>query len=128
MADWDSYRDGARKRGALGWELFVVHSVPTAPPEEVQAVLPDHLAYQSQLEEAGTLVMAGPVSDETGTRADGMGMMIYRAASLEEATRIARADPMHARGARSFAIRKWLVNEGALSVNLRLSAQAVSLG
>ena len=41
---------------------------------------------------------------------------------------MAENDPMHARGARSFTLRKWLVNEGSLTVTTYLSGGKVVLG
>ncbi len=79
------------------------------------------------MEAAGTLVFAGPMSDESGTQMQGMGLIIYRAASFEAARAIAEDDPMHASGARSFTLRKWMINEGNLTLNVGLSQQSVSL-
>ena len=127
MPAWNDYKAEAKSRGALALELFVVHSVPTAEPEVLKANLPAHLAYQGEQEAKGNLVLAGPVSDETGELMQGMGMIIYRAESLAAATELAENDPMHKAGARSFSIRKWLVNEGSLNVSIGLSGKTVSL-
>lgn len=127
MPAWDSYKAEARARGALALELYVVHSVPAGDPEAVKSTLPDHLAYQARLEGEGKLALAGPMSNDSGTQVEGMGMIIYRAASLDEARALAEADPMHARGARSFTLRKWLVNEGALTLSVGLSTGKVAL-
>lgn len=128
MPAWDDYKAEAKSRGALAHELYMVLSEPAGDPADVKANLPDHLAYQAKQEAAGTLVMAGPLSDDTGTQMQGTGMILYRAASLEDARAIAAADPMHAAGARTFSIRRWLVNEGNLTLNVRLSAQSIALG
>lgn len=127
MPLWKNYKAEAKARGALAHELYVVQSTPTGSPEDVRAVLPEHLAYQAEQEAAGRLFMAGPMSDETGDQMQGVGLIIYRAASLEEARALAEADPMHAKGARSFTIRRWLINEGSLSLSVKLSAQSVGL-
>ena len=127
MPGWEDYKSEAKNRGSLAMELFVVSTKPVKSPEELRAVLPAHLAYQKQLEDLGVLVMAGPVSDPTGKLMQGEGMIIYRATSLEEATAITAADPMHAEGIREFSIRKWLVNEGRFDVSLRLSSQSLAL-
>lgn len=121
MVSWKEYRDIARDRGALALELYVVTSTPAKGPKAVKESLPDHLAYQREMEESGKLVMAGPMSDATGEHMQGVGLIVYRANSLEEAAALTEADPMHATGARSFEIRKWLVNEGNLSINVGLS-------
>lgn len=52
-------------------------------------------------------------------------MIIYRAATLEDARALADGDPMHATGARTYEMRKWLVNEGRLDFSIRLSSQNV---
>jgi len=46
---------------------------------------------------------------------------------LEEAITVVKNDPMHLSGARSFTIRKWLVNEGSLVINVGLSTGKVTL-
>ena len=127
MASWDEYKTSARERGALALELFVVESTAVAPPDEMRAVLPRHLAYQQEMEAAGTLFLAGPLSDVTGETMPGTGLIVYRAASLEDARAIADRDPMHAEGKRTYTLRKWLVNEGALDITVALSGQAVRL-
>ncbi|WP_298299302.1 YciI family protein [uncultured Litoreibacter sp.] len=105
-------------------ELFVVHSTPGRDMDLVKATLPDHLAYQKQIEAQGVLFLAGPVSDATGEEMQAQGMMIYRARDMAAARAFAEADPMHSAGARSFEIRKWLVNEGSINVSVALSGQS----
>ena len=85
MPAWDSYKAEAKARGSLAFELFVVMSVPAASPEKLKANLPTHLAYQSQLEAAGKLAFAGPMSDKTGEQMQSIGLIVYRAASFIEA-------------------------------------------
>lgn len=128
MPAWDDYKAEAKSRGALALELYVVHSVPTSDPATLKANLPGHLAYQAQLEREGALFLAGPVSDESGDQMQGMGLIIYRAASLEDARALAENDPMHKSGARCFALRRWMINEGSLNLSVGLSAQSVVLG
>ena len=123
MPTWSEYREIARGRGALAYQLFIVNSVAEAPPERMQEILPRHLAYQKQMEAAGKLFLAGPVSDDSGAQMSGGGLIIYRAADIEEARALAANDPMHKEGGRSFTVRAWLVNEGALNFQLRLSEQ-----
>ncbi len=121
MPRWDDYKAIAQSRGALALELFVVQSTPQRAPDVLKATLHDHLAYQKSMEAQGALVLAGPLSDESGELMEGHGLIIYRAASFEEAKAFADADPMHKRGARTYTLRRWLVNEGSLNVTLSLS-------
>lgn len=127
MPRWNDYKSEAKSRGALAFELYMVQSTPAGDPAAVKETLPDHLAYQAEQEAAGRLFLAGPISDETGEMMEGSGLIIYRAESLEAAQKLAENDPMHARGARSFVLRRWLINEGGLSLTVRFSAQDVSL-
>ncbi len=127
MPSWSEYREIARSRGALAFELFIVESAAAAPPEKMQEILPRHLAYQKEVEAAGKLFLAGPVSDAAGENMSGGGMIVYRASSIEEARKIAEDDPMHKEGGREFTVRAWLVNEGSLSLNVTLSDQALKI-
>lgn len=125
MPEWNEYKKIAKERGCLALELYVVESTPAKSPEDLQATLPDHLAYQQEQEKAGTLAFAGPISDLTGEQLHGSGLIIYRAASMEAAKELADADPMHATGTRTYTLRKWLINEGSLSLNVGLSTNRV---
>lgn len=127
MPSWKDYRQTSKERGSLAFELYLVESTPAMPPEQMLAILPEHLAYQGEMEEQGKLFLAGPLSDATGEEMSGGGMIIYNAASLEDAIQITENDPMHKKGGRTFTIRRWLINEGSLSLNVSLSAQKVQL-
>jgi len=126
MVDWADYKSEAKARGALALELYVAQSMPTGDPEAVKAVLPDHLAYQAALETKGKLAFAGPMSDKSGTQMQGIGLIIYRADSLEDARALADADPMHQSGARSYILRRWMINEGSFNLSVGLSTKSVS--
>lgn len=124
---WADYHKQAKERGALALELFVAQSVPAKGPEDVKASLAAHLAYQGELEDQGALAFAGPMSDETGELMQGVGMIIYRADSLEAARALAKADPMHQSGARTFTLRRWMINEGSMNLSVGLSKKRVNL-
>ena len=121
MVAWADYKAEAKGRGALALELYAAHSTPAKAPEDVKAALPDHLAYQASLERSGNLAFAGPMSDETGDHMQGMGLIIYRADSLDAARALAEADPMHKSGARTFVLRRWMINEGSVTLSAGLS-------
>lgn len=127
MVAWSEYKTSAKARGALALELYVVESQPAKGPEQLKAVLPDHLAYQKTLEQQGNLAFAGPMSDLSGENMQGFGLIIYRAESFEQARQLAEADPMHISGARSFTLRRWLINEGSVRLNVGLSTQSIDL-
>jgi len=127
MPKWNDYLAAARERGALAFEVYCVISVPAGDPDLLQRTLPDHLAYQKDLESQGVLMFAGPLSDESGENMEGMGMMIYRTSSFEAAQRFAENDPMHKAGARQFTLRRWMINEGNVTVEVNLAAQTAGL-
>lgn len=128
MPPWQEYKNEAKSRGALAHEFFMVLSTPAGDLAKVKEMLPEHLAYQAQQEEKGVLFLAGPVSDETGEEMASAGLIIYRATNFEAARALAEADPMHSSGARNFILRRWLVNEGSMSISFGLSAQSVRFG
>lgn len=123
MPKWSDYKRTAKERGALALELYAVNTAPSGPDADIPGNLPDHLAYQAKLESEGKLAFAGPVSDPTGEDMNGEGLIIYRAASLDDARALADADPMHKAGARTYTLRRWLVNEGSFSLSVGLSTK-----
>ena len=119
MAGWQDYTAKARERGSLAAEFYAVHTIPGRERDRMQDVLPRHLDYQQDLQDRQILVFAGPLSDQTGEEMSGEGLVIYKTTSMEEADRLAAADPMHAEGCRSYSIQKWLINEGHIPEALR---------
>lgn len=102
--------------------LFVVTTGPARSPE-IAKHLPAHLAYQVRIEREGKLFGAGPIFEE-GADVPSGGMIVLRARDLAEARAIADADPLHAAGLRNYTIRKWLLNEGALTITVHFSDQS----
>ena len=125
MPLWNEYMEIARERGNLAFELFVVESTPVVEPEKLRETLPRHLEYQHEMEAAGSLFFAGPLSDETGEHMFGVGLIMYRAETMEDARKLAENDPMHSEGCRTFTLRKWMINEGSPSFETRLSGKQV---
>jgi uncharacterized protein YciI len=114
---WEETVRASRELGLHAEQLFVVISRPVAGFGPVQAALGEHLPYQKKLEAKGVMVSAGPLANADGTAWDGEGIFIYRAASLDEAIRLAEQDPMHIVGARTFEIRAWCLNEGTSTLD-----------
>ena len=128
MPTFAEYKKIARERGALAYEVYVVTSKPVVGPEEFSKHLPDHLDYLGKAEAAGQLMMAGPLSDEAGVEMSGIGFQVWRADSWEAAKALADGDPMHVSGAKQYEMRRWLINEGNMQINVGLSSRSVSLG
>ncbi len=108
-------------RGMLQKQLYAVFTSPADGIGPVMENIEAHLKYQVELEEKGIMFGAGPFWTDDEARWEGEGMVIVRAASLDEARGIAEADPMHKSGARTFKIRPWLLNEGTVTVKIRYS-------
>ena len=60
--------------------------------EKIQAVRPQHRQYLTSLKERGQLAAAGPFLDDSGA------LIVYEAASREEAEKLIQADPFHQNG------------------------------
>jgi uncharacterized protein YciI len=110
-------------KSMLQRQLYAIVTRPVNGLGPVLANLEDHLAFQVGLEEQGVLFAAGPMwtDDEAGWEGD--GMVVIRAENRAAAEAIAGRDPMHARGARSFTVRPWMVNEGRVTLRLDYSTQ-----
>ncbi|MCO5163680.1 MAG: YciI family protein [Mesorhizobium sp.] len=111
----------------LAKELYLVLWKPIAGIEVILKNVEQHLAYQRQLGTDGVIFAAGPVFDDEDGDWQGAGLNILRAASQEEAAKIAAQDPMYKAGARSFEVRPWIVNEGSITVRLDFAKKAFAL-
>jgi uncharacterized protein YciI len=106
--------------------LYVVLSKGAATPDQIGAVLPRHLEYMIGLERQGVLFASGPLADGEG-RTRGDGLTILRAASAEDARRIAEADPFVIDKLRSFELREWTLMEGSVGLTVNFSDQSVAI-
>ena len=127
MGKWIDYVNGAKSKGVMAKTLFMVRMRPVVPLEELADTVPDHLAYQKQLEEEGILFAAGPLGDDTGVEYSGEGLMIYNVESIEKAKEVAGQDPMCLAGKKTPEIRPWLLNEGRMTFDIRLSLRSSDL-
>ena len=69
--------------------------------EKNRTVRPRHLAFLDEHESRGQIVARGPFTDGAG------GLVIYCAASFEEAQKLAESDPYVAEGARRLELHEW---------------------
>ena len=108
-------------RGMLQKQLYAVFTTPANGLGPVMANIEAHLKFQVELEQKGIMFGAGPFWTDDEKQWQGEGMVIIRAASLDEAKKIAASDPMHASGARTFRVRPWLLNEGTVTIKVNYS-------
>ncbi len=118
-------------KGTLQKQLYVYFTKPVNGMGPIMENLKDHLAFQIEIEKKGIMFAAGPHREKDREHEEdswaGEGMIIIRADSLEEATKIAESDPMHSSGARSFTIKPWLMNEGKFSIEIDFSDREVKI-
>jgi uncharacterized protein YciI len=112
--------------GMLGLKLWVITSKTVVDREKTAPLLQAHLEHQVWLEKEGVLFGAGPLRNPDGSRAD-LGLIVIRAASAEEARRIAESDPMYRAGVRTYTLHEWTLNEGRLTVTVDFSDQRCRL-
>ena len=107
--------------GCLQKQMYVYFTTPTSGLGPVLENLKAHLEFQNSLEARGIMFGAGPFWTDDEQEWKGEGMVIVRAASIDEARQIAAEDPMHKSGARTFTVRPWLLNEGTVTVKITYS-------
>jgi hypothetical protein len=118
----------ARLDGFLNWELYAIETTWLKPIEEMQHYADAHLSHQVNLERRGILFAAGPLFEADAPRfPPKSGLIVIRAASFEDADAIAASDPMHQAGMRSYTIRRWIINEGSLSITVNMSNKTMVL-
>src|SRR5579863_6421644 len=109
----------------LGRQVYVVHTVPNASREALDAMLPEHLEHQIRLEKSGIMFAAGPMANADGTPAG--ALIVIRAKDFAEAKAIADSDPFHKSGLRTYTLRRWTINEGSYSVRVNYSDQSFTI-
>ena len=111
----------------LGKEVYVVVTRPVRSDAITPAMLTKHLENQVKLEKRGIMFAAGPLYSRE-TNLPEAGMFVLRAASFEEADAIAREDPLHKAGLRTYTLQKWRINEGSYTVTVNYFDQTVQIG
>jgi uncharacterized protein len=112
--------------GMLRKKLYVILSKGAATPDQIGAVLAEHLEYMIGLEKQGVLFASGPLTAGPGQPA-GDGLTILRAESAEQARAIASTDPFVVNKLRTFEVREWTVMEGALGLKVNFSDQTLEI-
>ena len=112
----------AMTAGMLGMKLWVITTKTVVDRDKAAPFLQAHLEHQVRLEKEGVMFGAGPLRNADGSRAD-LGLIVIRAASAEEARRIADSDPMHQAGVRTYTLHEWTLNEGRITLSVDFSDQ-----
>jgi uncharacterized protein YciI len=107
-------------------KLYVVLSKGATTPDQIAAMLPQHLEYMIGLEKQGVLFASGPLT-AAQDRPAGDGLTILRAESAEAARAIAATDPFVVNKLRTFEVREWTVMEGSLGLTVNFSDQSLQV-
>ena len=81
--------------------------------EDVLGLPPEHLAHHARLRASGQVVTNGPVIEPPDPSL--RGLTFYRTGSLEEARRLAEADPAVRAGRLTVQIMTWYCPPGTMS-------------
>jgi uncharacterized protein YciI len=98
------------------FELVLLRTPENAPDyddEEVTRIQGEHLAHHARLRASGHVVTNGPVIDQPDPSL--RGLTFYRTGSLEEARRLAEADPAVRAGRLTVEVMTWYCPPGTMS-------------
>jgi len=84
---------------------YLVLRRPIKPREQWTVSLDQHLIWMKAQHESGKILFSGPTTDRK------YGVYVIRAASREEAERIAAGDPYTAAGFCEFELLEWEVHQ-----------------
>jgi len=69
---------------------------------KIQELRPTHRQYLAMLRERGQLAISGPFTDDSGA------LIVYEAASVEDAEKLLQGDPFHQNGIfLKYVLRPW---------------------
>ena len=83
------------------------------PQEKLQEIQAGHMAHLGRMAREGHMVAAGPFGDQEDERL--RGLALYRVGSVEEARRLAEADPAVQAGRLEVEVMTWYTEKGALA-------------
>lgn len=87
---------------------------PDCDKQTAERLQREHLAYLTWLQRAGHTVAAGPLGDQAD---EGMrGLVFYRTGSLDEARRLASADPAVRAGRLEADVMTWYCPPGSMKL------------
>jgi uncharacterized protein len=98
------------------FELVLLRTPDNAPEyedAELDRIQSEHLAHLRRLRESGQIVTNGPVRDQPDESL--RGLAFYRTGSLEEARRLAEADPAVLAGRLAVEIMTWYCPPGTMT-------------
>jgi len=83
------------------------------PDDVLERIQAEHLAYHARLRKSGQVVTNGPVAEQPDPSL--RGLTFYRTGSLEQARRLAEADPAVKAGRLALEVMTWYCPPGTMS-------------
>ena len=120
-----SQEAGALLATMIKTPLWVVLNSRKVPSSEMEPYVAEHLQYMNGLEEQGLLWGSGPFIEPGVVVGD--GLTIFKVAEEADVHRLMAEEPLVKHGLRSYAVRKWELREGKISIDLFLSQSRFSL-
>ena len=90
--------------------MFIVSLEHIRPLAEIEAALPEHIAYLERHYRAGTFLLSGRKEPRTG------GVIVMQADSREQVAQIIAEDPFHQAGLAQYSITEFLPTKTAESL------------
>jgi len=120
--------DAARQllQSMLNKPLYVALRTPL-DTARMNELLEAHLLWAIAAERRGDLFASGPFVADGAAPGSLGGLSIVRASSEEEALSILAGDPFIVHGVITIELRRWLLMEGGITVNVRFSNQSSRL-
>ena len=103
----------------LSHKLFAVLTKVVVSQSEAAPHKTEHIEYITDLEAQGKVFASGgfPIKDEDID----LGLIVFRASSLEEAEGFMKTEPMTAKGLSTYEIHEWAITIGHLPITLIVS-------
>lgn len=116
--------DGAHRADLtrlLARDYWLILSTPldSTTAEAVGALVHEHVQWLLELERDEVLFLSGPLLEGPSV-GPGSGVTVLRAADEDAARAVAEQDPFVRAGLRTFAVYRWQLNEGSVSVRMSL--------
>jgi len=100
---------------------FFVMSRTIVDRTRLGPVMLDHYRWIIGLEKQGVVFASGPLFKPDGSQ--GVGMTVFRVADFDEARTLAEGDPFVTSGAAGYALERWQINEGRVTIAIDFSDQ-----
>ena len=109
----------------LSHKLFVVLTRVTASQTEAEPHKAEHIQYLTSLASQGTVLASGPFP--LTSEGSDLGLIIFRAGSLEQAEGFMKAEPMTAKGLSTYEMNEWAPIIGSIPLTLNVSTGSFTL-